>query len=91
MKLFVGGCSVSDYSQVNYVYGELLAKKIDCEYIHEASSCGSNWRIWRKIINHIMSGNLTSNDLLIIQYTTLERKEFWTKNERIALDRKSVV
>ena len=81
-KLFVAGCSVSDYTLVDEVYGEILAKKLDYDYVHEGAGCGSNWRIWRKIINYIINGELTKNDLLVIQYTTNERREFWAMNER---------
>jgi hypothetical protein len=81
-KLFVAGCSVSDYTHVNEVYGEILAKNLNYDYIHEAAGCGSNWRIWRRIIGLIMQENLTSNDLLIVQYTSKERKEFWSLSEK---------
>lgn len=81
-KVFVAGCSVSDYMDVDVVYGELLAKKLGYEYVHEGAKCGSNWRIWRVITNHIINGNLTSDDLLIVQYTSFERREFWTRNQR---------
>ena len=80
-KLFVAGCSVSDYTLVDEVYGEMLAEKLNFDYVHEAAGCGSNWRMWRKITNHIKRGNLTENDLLIVQYTTNERKEVWTVEE----------
>lgn len=81
MKLFVAGCSFSDYSNVSYTYGEKLATKLGVEYVHEASGCGSNERIWRVLTNHIRDDYLTSNDLLIVQYTTIERKEFWSHFE----------
>jgi hypothetical protein len=81
-KLFVAGCSFSDFTKVKTVYGQHLAKKLNYEYVHEGAGCGSNWRIWRVITNHILSGNLTSDDLLIIQYTTIERNEFWTSIEQ---------
>lgn len=81
-KLFVAGCSVSDYTEVDEVYGEIIARMLGREYVHEGSGCGSNWRIWRRITNHIINGNLTPNDLLIVQYTTLERREFWSFNEK---------
>ena len=90
-KLFVAGCSVSDYTKVDKVYGEYLSEKLNYEYVHEGAGCGSNWRIWRKITNHILNGNLTPNDLLIVQYTTIERREIWSrenyisKNEKIEL------
>jgi len=77
-KLFVAGCSFSDYTKVDKVYGEFLAEKLGYDYVHEAAGCGSNWRIWRVITNHIMVGNLTSDDLLVIQYTGREREEFWS-------------
>ena len=80
-KLFVAGCSVSDYTLVDETYGDMLSKKLKYDYIHEAAGCGSNWRMWRKITNHIINGNLTKNDLLIIQYTSNERREFWTMDE----------
>lgn len=79
-KLFVAGCSFSDYSQVDAVYGELLAEKLGYDYQHEGSGCGSNYRIWRVIGNHIMQGRLNSKDLLIVQYTSMERREFWSHN-----------
>lgn len=78
MKLFVAGCSVSDYTKVSRVYGEILAEKLGCEYVHEAAGCGSNWRMLRVITHHIMSGNLTPDDLLLVQYTGREREEFWS-------------
>lgn len=80
-KLFVAGCSVSDYTKVDHTYGEILSNMLNVKYVHEGSGCGSNWRIWRRIVGHIINGNLTSKDLLIVQYTTIERKEFWSFNE----------
>lgn len=80
-RLIVAGCSYSDYTKVDNVYGELLAQKLNFDYIHEAAGCGSNWRIWRKVTEHVLNGNLTSNDLLIIQYTEILRNEFWTRLE----------
>lgn len=79
MKLFVAGCSISDYTKVSKVYGEFLAEKLGCEYVHEGAGCGSNWRIWRTITRHIMNGNLTKDDLLLVQYTGRERDEFWSR------------
>ena len=75
-KLFVAGCSFSDYTKVEHAYGEILAGKLNYQYVHEGAGCGSNWRIWRTITKHILDGNLTSDDLLIIQYTELTRNEF---------------
>lgn len=77
-KLFVAGCSVSDYTRVQEPYGEILANLIGFDYVHEGAGAGSNYRIWRKITNHVLSGNLTENDILIIQYTESVRNEFWS-------------
>lgn len=79
-KLCVAGCSFSDYTHVKKVYGEFLAERLGFDYIHEGAGCGSNYRIWRRIVNHILNGNLTPNDIIIIQYTNPERKEFYTTN-----------
>jgi|DEB19_MinimDraft_2_1074335.scaffolds.fasta_scaffold00172_3 hypothetical protein len=81
-KLFVAGCSFSDFTKVEKVYGQFLSEKLNYEYVHEGAGCGSNWRIWRQITKHIMSGNLTSNDLLIVQYSGREREEFWSALEQ---------
>lgn len=77
-KLFVAGCSFSDFTKVNKVYGQFLAEKLGYDYVHEGAGCGSNWRIWRTITKHIMTGNLTASDLLIVQYTGRERQEFYS-------------
>lgn len=73
----VAGCSFSDYTKVDKVYGEILAEQLECEYLHEGSGCGSNDRIWRTVCSAINNGVITSKDLVVIQYTSLERREFW--------------
>jgi hypothetical protein len=77
-KLFVAGCSFSDYTHVEKTYGELLANKLNYEYVHEGAGCGSNWRIWRTITKYILNNKLSSDDLLIVQYTEITRNEFWS-------------
>lgn len=79
-KLFVAGCSVSDYTKVDNVYGEYLAEKLNYEYVHEGAGCGSNFRMWRRITKHIIDGNLSPEDLLVVQYTGIERREFWSRH-----------
>ena len=71
MKVIVGGCSVSDYTgaEVDRVYGEILSERLNAEYIHHGSGCGSNYRMWRKITNLIMNGEISDKDLIIMQYT----------------------
>jgi hypothetical protein len=79
MKIAVAGCSVSDYTGegVERVYGEILAESLNVEYIHEGAGIGSNYRMWRKITNLVMDDTITSDDLVIIQYTQTSRQEFW--------------
>lgn len=79
-KLCVAGCSFSDYTYVKQVYGELLAQKLGTDYIHEGAGCGSNWRIWRKVAGHVLNNTLVPGDIVVIQYTNPERREFWSKN-----------
>ena len=79
-KLIVSGCSLSDRGNANICYGDTLSELLDMEYVHQARGCGSNYRIWRTITSMIMSGEITSNDKVIIQYTTRNRREFWTSN-----------
>lgn len=78
MKLIVAGCSVSDRTRVDTAYGEILADSIGCDYVHHGAGCGSNYRIWKKLTQMLMSGNLTDCDIVLVQYTTLERREFWS-------------
>ncbi len=89
-KILVAGCSFSDYSCVDIVYGEILSDLLGAEYIHEGSGCGSNHRMWRVVGNHILDGNLTENDILIVQYTSVERKEFWSHNQGETVQKKQV-
>ena len=84
-RLFVAGCSFSDYTtdlgirpDLIQTYGQLLAQKLGYEYWHEAAGCGSNYRIWRTISNHVIDGNLRPDDILLVQYTELSRQEFWS-------------
>ena len=78
-KLFAAGCSISTRCNCSTSYPEELAKLLDYELINCTAGCGSNYRIWRMITKHIMDGNLTSDDLLLIQYTEPTRREFWSK------------
>ena len=77
-KIIVGGCSFSDRRYGIRPWGEQVSAHFNCEYIHEAASAGSNFRIWRTLTNHIRAGNIVQDDLIIIQYTLVDRKESWT-------------
>jgi hypothetical protein len=75
MKLCVTGCSFSDYTQVDEVYGEVCARHLGAEYLHLAGGAGSNARMVRLIVQSVLSGELQSGDLVIAQYTQPERRE----------------
>lgn len=78
-SLLVAGCSFSDYANVKVVYGEILANFLNAnEYIHEAAGCGSNYRIWRKVVSSILDKKIKKNDYIIVQYTNAERQEIWS-------------
>ena len=78
MKLIVAGCSVSDYTRVDTVYGKILADSIGYDYVHHGAGCGSNYRIWKKLTQMLMSGDLTDCDIVLVQYTQIDRREFWS-------------
>lgn len=80
-KIFVAGCSFSDWSQVEYNYGEYLGKILNKPVGFHTAGCGSNYRMWRKLVPAITNKEITENDLLIVQYTSVERREFWTSLE----------
>ena len=80
-KIFVAGCSFSDWSQVEHNYGEHVSSLLNKPVEFFTSGCGSNYRIWRKLVPAVIDKKITENDLLIIQYTSVERKEFWSSLE----------
>lgn len=80
-KLCVSGCSFSNADANHGVvkpYGQLAAEQLGMEYFHNAVNAGSNERIWRTVTTAILDGKLTPNDTLVIQYTILARREFWS-------------
>lgn len=76
MKLLTAGCSFSDYCKVEFPYGKILANKLNAEYLHEGAGGGSNWRTWRRVTKCILDKIITSDDLLLVQYTERVRTEF---------------
>lgn len=79
-QLISAGCSFTDYLANNStVYGRQLAEKLGCEYLHQGAGAGSNWRIWREVGTGILESRITDQDLVTVQYTGLERREFWTR------------
>ena len=77
-KLVVAGCSFSDRFQVDRCYGDILSQRLGFDYVHEARTCGSNTAIWRRITKHILEGGITEQDILLVQYTVMDRTEFAT-------------
>lgn len=78
VKIAVGGCSFSDRRYNIKPWGEQVAEHYNVEYIHEAASAGSNYRIWRRLTTHIMNNVLSTGDIIILQYTIISRKESWS-------------
>lgn len=75
-NLFVTGCSFSDYTLVNTNWGEHLANKLGMRYVHMNRGGGSNDRSWREVTSKVLEGEITSDDLVIVQYTNIDRREF---------------
>jgi hypothetical protein len=77
-KVFVFGCSFSDYMRdITSVYGQIVANKLNAEYIHNGCGCGSNGRIFRVFTNYLRNGIIDKNSLVILQFTELSRHEIW--------------
>ena len=79
------GCSVSACSNWKCdsreeVYSRFLADKLNAKHKNYAIGCGSNSRIFRLIFNHIAEGKITPDDVVTVQYTTAERREFFSKH-----------
>jgi hypothetical protein len=77
-SIVIAGCSFSDWSEVEHNYGEYLGQNLNLPIKSYSSGCGSNFRIWRKLTKAILDKEITSKDLLIVQYTNPDRKEFWS-------------
>lgn len=75
-KLFIFGCSYSDRTGVKKAYGDYLAETTGLEYRHCAKGGTSNDRIWRMATRMVIDGEITANDIVIVQYTDRHRREF---------------
>ena len=74
-KLFVAGCSISNRTQVTHSFGDFVAEELGMQFVNLAGGAGSNKRSIRLVVEQIRAGNLTSNDLLIFQWTQPSRTE----------------
>ena len=82
-RLIISGCSFSDWSQVEYNYGEYLGQNLNLPTSFYTSGCGSNFRIWRRLTADIVNKKITDKDLLVLQYTNPDRKEFWSAHSSL--------
>ncbi len=73
-KVAVTGCSFSDYTSVDKVYGEWIAERLNIEYLHLARGTGSNHRSIYASTKAITSDRLTKGDVLVFQITDPHRK-----------------
>jgi len=83
MQLVIAGCSFSGYTRVHKNYGDFLSEKLKLPVLQLVKGCAGNDFIVRNLITNIRNGVITSDDILIIQYTTKERKEFWVDVPRL--------
>ena len=79
------GCSVSACSNWKCdnreeVYSKFLADKLNAKHKNYAIGCGSNSRIFRLLFKHLAEGKITPDDVVTVQYTTAERREFFSKH-----------
>ena len=78
LTLAVGGCSFSDYRYDMHPYGRQVAEHFDYKYFHAAACAGSNHRIWRVLTRAIIDKQLSQGDIILLQYTILDRREVWS-------------
>lgn len=72
--LAVGGCSYSDYTQVDKVYGEYCAEELGLEYKHYARGGSSIPRMFYALTKAIENNELKRGDVVVLQYTDPHRK-----------------
>jgi len=73
-KLIVAGCSFSDRTKVKRCYGDYLADELEYNYMHLARGASSNERSWLKLSRAIIDGDITTGDIVILQYTDMFRR-----------------
>ena len=72
--LAVGGCSYSDYTQVDKVYGEYCAEILGLEYKHYARGGSSIPRMFYALTKAIENNEIKRGDIVVLQYTDPHRK-----------------
>ena len=74
-KIVVTGCSISAHTRVTQNYCDFLSRKFNRQPLTLAGGGGSNKRWIRLLTEHILSGNITSKDLVILQFVESTRTE----------------
>jgi len=82
-KLFLYACSFGKFgtaknpSNDNWIddnsFGVALADKLNLEFVNRSWPGGSNHHIFRKVMQDIVSNNIQENDLVIVQYSFINR------------------
>jgi len=82
-KLFLYACSFGKFGTSqgvdknkwsdNNSFGESLATKLNLELVNRSWAGGSNFHIFRKVMMDITLGNITADDLVLIQYSFINR------------------
>lgn len=83
-RLFVFGCSLSDYTITPTCYGQELAAMLDYEYHHHARGGSGLDRAALIFYNLVRAGEITPDDLVIIQPT--ERARAWLPYSGVLAD-----
>jgi len=73
-KIFVFGCSVSDYCLVDKNYSDYLIDE-GYEVSKNTQGGGSNYASFRKLHQHLRWGNIDRNSRVVFQYTNPHRRE----------------
>ena len=74
-KLVVCGCSISSTTKVKRAWGHYLSDKLDVDYLHLATGCGSDKRGFRLLTQAIMADDVDENSLVLFQPTEVVRRD----------------
>ena len=74
-KIVVTGCSISAHTKVSQNYCDFLSREFDRQPLTLAGGGGSNKRWIRLLMQNIISNNITSDDVIIMQMVEPVRTE----------------
>lgn len=73
------GCSFTDYTgRPPATFNQIVADRLGIDYLDLSAGAGSNERWWRILLSGIREGKVSKDDLLVLQYTNIHRKELVT-------------